>query len=188
MKHNLNIIELPSYLSHEQCDFMRTQFKGVPLSTDDFWDGRTTWTSELDWRKDICDDLMNLCIIIKNFYAKDVRLTSPHTVIWPEGHQGMPPHQDYGIHSEFPHREYAALVALNDDYEGGGTYFPHIGTTYNQKKGDLLLFHGGPLFHGVNPIKKNDRHTMLMWFVLIDKFAEDIEPITHNFIDTYNGN
>jgi len=53
------------------------------------------------------------------------------------------PHFDSGgshIHG-IPRRSYTFIIALNDDYEGGETYFPYLNRSFKLKKGDALLFH-----------------------------------------------
>lgn len=38
--------------------------------------------------------------------------------------------------------EFSFVIALNDDYEGGGTFFPHLNKLLTLKKGDVLIFSG----------------------------------------------
>lgn len=42
---------------------------------------------------------------------------------------------------EHPKRSYTFMIALNDDYEGGETYFPYLNKSFKLKKGDCLFFH-----------------------------------------------
>jgi predicted 2-oxoglutarate/Fe(II)-dependent dioxygenase YbiX len=48
------------------------------------------------------------------------------------------PHFDSALPS--PHRPYTMLIYLNDDYEGGETYFPKLKKKYKLNRCDALLF------------------------------------------------
>ena len=49
------------------------------------------------------------------------------------------PHQDADS-SHINKRKYTFIFALNDEYEGGETYFPILDMSYRLKKGDVLSF------------------------------------------------
>lgn len=38
--------------------------------------------------------------------------------------------------------EFSFVLALNDDYKGGGTFFPNLKKLVKLKKGDVLVFSG----------------------------------------------
>ena len=52
----------------------------------------------------------------------------------------LPIHTDESTHS--------IVLALNDDYQGGGTYFYDSNETVHLRTGELLSFRGDQLFHG----------------------------------------
>jgi predicted 2-oxoglutarate/Fe(II)-dependent dioxygenase YbiX len=83
-----------------------------------------------------------------------------------EGYE-MQPHidtiNDYGL---FDYLKYAAVVYLNDLYEGGEIYFPNIGYSYSPKKGDLIMFpaNSEEYLHGVSKVLNGNRYTLAYWY------------------------
>ena len=57
----------------------------------------------------------------------------------------------------------AAIIYLNDDYEGGQTYFAD-NTVIQPKQGRVLFFDGKYYRHGVTLIKNSNRFTIAAWF------------------------
>lgn len=58
--------------------------------------------------------------------------------------------------------DYNTLIYLNDDFDGGEFYtldFIHKPIT-----GDVTFFNGETIWHGVKPIKNNDRYTIIIWW------------------------
>lgn len=81
--------------------------------------------------------------------------------------QEMPPHQD-NQHSDgslhnTPWREWASVIYLNDDYDGGEIYFPDIGLSFKPVAGALLSFRGS-LRHGVRAVTTGLRYTSPGWY------------------------
>lgn len=81
--------------------------------------------------------------------------------------QEMPPHQDDRHPDGSPHntpwREWASVIYLNDDYEGGEIYFPDLDVSYKPVAGVLLLFEGF-LWHGVRAVGNGVRYTSPSWY------------------------
>jgi len=50
------------------------------------------------------------------------------------------PHQD-AMADQDNKRMYTFIIALNDEYDGGATLFPNLGTAYKLTAGDVLFFH-----------------------------------------------
>ena len=168
------------YFTHEQCDYLRYQFKHREPDPNDFWIGRLTTTREIVWRSDIRDKILGIKDILKSSTGIDSALCFPHMVVWPEGHLGMPPHSDYGAENEFPYREFAAVILLSDEHEGGDTIFPGLAMEISLSKGDMILFSGGKYMHAVGPIYGANRYTCIMWFSDNSKY-DDPEPVAKNF-------
>ena len=66
-------------------------------------------------------------------------------------------------------REWTCILYLNDNFNGGETYFPPsetypIGHTHPIAPAEGLLFQGLYLEHGVNTVRRAPRHTISMWF------------------------
>lgn len=89
-------------------------------------------------------------------------------VYWPEG-VSMDVHSDAwypdGTPGKFYWRKYGAVLYLNDNYEGGHTYFPDHGIEVEPEVGKLLLFPSDLEHqHGVTEVTRGHRFTMPIWF------------------------
>lgn len=89
-------------------------------------------------------------------------------VFWPPG-DGMVVHADNanedGSPNLFGWRTYSAVLYLNDDYQGGTTFFPRLGVEVRPETGKLVAFGAGSEYqHGVRPITAGERYTMPLWF------------------------
>jgi hypothetical protein len=56
-----------------------------------------------------------------------------------------------------------SILYLNDDYEGGETYFEN-GVIIKPKKGKIVFFDGKKYPHGVHPLKNNNRYVLAVWY------------------------
>jgi hypothetical protein len=52
------------------------------------------------------------------------------------------------------------VLALNNDYEGGGTYFSDRQKTIRPEAGSVLAFRGDQMPHGGQPVTKGTRYIM----------------------------
>lgn len=84
--------------------------------------------------------------------------------VWREGME-MHPHGDHA-HGRYPERDYASLIYLNDDYDGGELYIPSLDIEVKPEKGMLLTFAGGTLMHGVKKVTRGTRYTNSCWLKL----------------------
>lgn len=89
-----------------------------------------------------------------------------------------------------PSREWTVIVYLNDDYNGGETYFPPtdyypFGHQVEPEVGSGFLFQGIYHGHGVFKVRRAPRHTIACWFTAdIDKAMTErpVEDLEHNEI------
>ena len=89
-----------------------------------------------------------------------------------------------------PSREWTVIVYLNDDYNGGETYFPPtdyypMGYQVEPTVGSGLLFQGIYHGHGVFKVRRAPRHTMAIWFTAdIEKCMTErpVDDLNHNEI------
>lgn len=141
---------------------------------DPFWDHRYLWITSLpaDERKAkriMQETRLRVIAELQGFYAEEkIYSDSVQLVKWPPG-QAMPPHADNANPDGSPHpmtwRDYASVVYLNDDYEGGEFYFDRSGIEIKPAAGDLLAFTGGMRhFHGVREVRGAPRYTMPGWY------------------------
>lgn len=161
------ILIYDNYLTDIECDDIYKIFKNTesPIGhNDSIWTNRVKRPTYTEYynnklnieRTKICEDFFN-----KKFKIENLNLT-----IWKEGHE-MPPHSDYGAKNEFPKREYASLIYLNDNYVGGELYIPKLNFELKPKKGQLICFQGGKYLHGVRKIISGERLTSICWFQVL---------------------
>ena len=63
------------------------------------------------------------------------------------------------------HRDFSAVIYLNDDYEGGKTFFKDTGYEVQPKTGKLIYFTSGKEdAHGVTEIISGHRYSFTLWF------------------------
>lgn len=60
----------------------------------------------------------------------------------------------------------SSICYLNDDYEGGQTYFEND-TIFKPKQGRVIFFDGNYYHHGVKKIEKGTRYTLAAWYMKI---------------------
>jgi hypothetical protein len=87
------------------------------------------------------------------------------------------PHSDSseldGTPNSWQMNKYAAILYLNDDYEGGQIYFPQHNVDISPKAGSLLVFEGSHEYlHGVREITSGDRFTILAFWDKADAVYE----------------
>jgi tetratricopeptide (TPR) repeat protein len=78
--------------------------------------------------------------------------------------QFLPIHYDESTHS--------LILALNSDFEGGGTYFYSQDKTIIPSCGSLVSFRGNQLLHGGNVVTKGERYILAI-FLYMDKDHTD---------------
>ena len=80
------------------------------------------------------------------------------------------PHQDT-FKDDDNRRMYTFIIALNDDYEGGETAFPHLNKKFKMERGDVLFFDTlnnynfmtKKALHGGNPVKSGEKWICNLW-------------------------
>ena len=81
-------------------------------------------------------------------------------------------HPDASSHPT-PHRDFAAVLYLNDDFEGGEIFFPLQGFRLKPAAGLLIAFRGSAdAPHGVTRLSRGERFTMPCWYSLDRQVAE----------------
>ena len=81
-------------------------------------------------------------------------------VKWPSPNAGKSLHRDKTSAST----TLSSIIYLNDNYEGGHTYFED-GTTFIPLTGRAIFFDGQYYCHGVSSISKGSRYTVATWFM-----------------------
>ena len=176
-----DVLYLENFLTAEQCDQLAQCFERhrqlAPKSRnpDPLFDYRVIHFASIPDEEDDCKSIMqssrfdtaaklnHLFGVNETLYSDDVQL-----VKWSPG-QPMRPHADNahpdGGPHRTPHREFASVVYLNDDFIGGYLYFEKLKVAVAPKKGLLVAFKGGmEHMHGVTEIVTGNRYTMPAWF------------------------
>lgn len=183
------VLTIEGFLSAEQCAVIRDAFTlsmgalTPSPSGDAFWDERVLWFDQVSDSAAHAKAIMQQARyvtayrIAEHFGAKGLLYSdSQQLVIWREG-AGMPvhvdnAHPDGSLHNT-PHREFASVVYLNDDFEGGEIYFPRLQCRLKPSAGLLVAFRGtAECPHGVAALKRGERMTMPCWYSSDPSVAE----------------
>jgi hypothetical protein len=183
---SLDFICEPGFLSEAECADLASAAKMLsnrhndPHIPDPFWRSRITFFTDVTAADRPAAEIMRRAQYrITERLAEFYELTQPlyadtvQLVQWPEG-IFMPPHADRansdGRAHDFPHRDFASLVYLNDDYEGGELYFPRLDLVLRPTRGMMVAFTGDWAHeHGVLKVRKGLRLTMPAFYT----FTED---------------
>jgi hypothetical protein len=82
------------------------------------------------------------------------------------GQRYLPLHADQSSHS--------FVIPLNDDYEGGGTYFADLASSVRAPAGHLVSFPGGSMLHAGDPVLLGTRY-IIAGFVYIQNNTERVD-------------
>lgn len=69
------------------------------------------------------------------------------------------------------------MLSLNDDYDGGGTYFFDSRRTIHLRTGELLSFRGDSIQHGGEAVTCGVRYVVAAFLYLDSRELPDREPI-----------
>jgi len=167
-------------LSREQCKllvdcFERNREALAPTGGNEYWDGRFVCSAQLPDRELDAQRVMQQVRHLSNWHVtnrfsggKIVYSDTAQLVRWHAGLE-LTPHTDNmhpdGRPSVTAHRCYSSILYLNDDYEGGHTFFPGFGIRIRPEPGTLILFGAGPEYvHGITPVISGLRYTYAGWF------------------------
>jgi len=144
---------------------------GWEKSPVEFWDNRVINMAAVNtlFGPDISSIVLDATMKVKDFISKEYGLEEELVADivtlcrWFPGME-QPPHADDMTNSEvkgFERRVLGAIIYLNDNYEGGKTYYPTHGIEITPKAGSLAVHPGDPEhLHGVTKIEGNVRYTI----------------------------
>jgi len=156
-------------LTDEECEYIKKRAEPLleksTLSDDNFInteirDSETAWLGPEDQRiHDIFLRFMNEsdnCENVQVVRYKPGGFYNPHSDAFP---------------SDTNHRVHTFIFALNDEYEGGETYFPTLNMSYRLKKGDVLSFDTlntwgyipEEAIHGGAPVESGEKWIANLW-------------------------
>ena len=191
MDSSSNPVEIVDFLSDEDCESLISYYKKSPKPKRkyDFWKERVvpcTLVTSIKIRRLV--EEIQYRIIGNTCRSYDEEYLYPdfsNLVYWGSGME-LKPHID-NMHindplrkHDTPHRDYSAVICLNDGYEGGHTIFPEQDVEYTGKKGRLIIFpSGGSHPHGVTEVTSGERYTFSMWMT---KKKEKMNCITYGLL------
>ena len=168
------IFEIDNFVSPETCETILNWFKNEKrLSTNEgnsLFNNRTIPFSSIN--NTTIKQLVNgfrfdATAKARELFQQNLYPDYTDLVYWPSS-MSMDVHADAvwldGTPAMFPYRYCAGVCYLNDDYEGGETYFPNFNVESQPKKGKVVLFPSNLEYqHGVREVV-GDRYTMPLWF------------------------
>lgn len=183
-----DILAIERFVTADQCAIIRQAFEASRASlganpVDSFWDNRLIWFDQIAPAATAAKALMQqarfvIAYRIAEHFGTERRLysDSQQLVLWGEG-QSMPVHVDNahpdGSRHNTPHRDFAAVLYLNDAFEGGEIYFPLQEVRVKPSTGLLVAFRGSAdAPHGVTKVRKGERFTMPCWYSFDPAVAE----------------
>ena len=142
---------LAKYYNKVSAHFSAQLEKGSPYM--DFYPTRNIKLSKDDPIVGIVKDILESQLRVK------LTLNMVELQTWPIGSESQP-HR----HTEDRDKceDYNSLLYLNDDFEGG--VFFGDGLALDPKPGRLTFFNGLTTTHGLTPVKKAHRHTIIFWW------------------------
>tara|TARA_B100000427_G_scaffold250267_1_gene213493 strand:+ start:516 stop:1079 length:564 start_codon:yes stop_codon:yes gene_type:complete len=177
------IHEVPNFIEPQLCQWVIDYFESVPKDRDPLQDkffvGRTislTNVNTYDVKKRFKVFEQMMVQTIGKLFPDDGYIFTENTNIvkWPAGIKwdqdsefAMDPHVDNEFDREYDRhlteRDFTTICYLNDDYEGGHTFFPELDIECVPERGKVV-FLPSTLLHGVTAISGNDRYTIATWF------------------------
>ena len=169
------IYEFERLIAPEICDEIVLWFKTNPkLPTNgaqSFFDGKQINYEHIDNSR--IKKLVNMfkyeaTLKVREVFNVNVYPDYTDLVFWQEG-SGMVVHADNCDQEGNPNycswRNYSGVLYLNDDYQGGNTFFPNHGPKFIiPSKGKFVFYPSGLDYsHGVTTVVGN-RYTMPIWF------------------------
>jgi hypothetical protein len=168
------IFEIENFFSLEKCDQIINWFKDKTKESfnagSDLFNNRTIpyhVIDNLEIKQLVNGYRFDITSKARELFQTPLYPDYTDLVYWPTG-LSMDVHADAvwldGSPAKFPYRYCAGVCYLNDDYEGGETYFPNLNVESKPKKGKVVLFPSNLEYqHGVKEIK-GERYTMPIWF------------------------
>lgn len=165
-----------NFLSNDEVDllhYIASESDAWENAGSPFWDNRSIGLGTI--KSVYGDAFYNLLIaigkriqgaIIQEYSVSETYPDLINIIRWFPG-MSQPPHADDMTnvvdqdHSAFHHREFGAIIYLNDNYHGGETYYPQHNFAIKPKAGSLAIHPGTPEYlHGVTEISGGIRYTI----------------------------
>lgn len=186
---NFNGRIIDNFLTEEECEeiiFISERMSPWDNANSAFWDNKVLndLTIYDKVSKELGSFLFNvrdrIAAEIKKHYHLDAEVYSDvqQIVRWTPGMQ-MSPHSDNmentEAHEHHKHRAFGVVIYLNDNYEGGETYYPQHNLSIFPKIGRLAIHPSDTgHMHGVGLVGGQTRYTMVSFWTFDESKKQDI--------------
>jgi len=184
-------IEIINFISDKDCESLIDYYKKSPKPKRkyEFWEERVvpcTLMTSIKMRRLVEEIQYRIICKTCRYFDEDYLYPDfSNLVYWGSGME-LKPHVDNAhiydplLKHDTPHRDYTAVLCLNDDYEGGHTIFPEQDIEYSGMRGRLIIFPSGSSHpHGVTEVTSGSRYTFSMWMT---KNKEKMHSITYGLL------
>lgn len=178
---------IKNFLSKEECFYLVNLVKDIePWETggSEFWSNRSL--NGINIYNNIDKMAGQLIYNIRNRIAETIKTEYnlenkvypdlSQIVRWFPGQEQLPHADDMKNidgHDWFHHRHYGAIIYLNDDYEGGHTYYPEHNFSITPETGTLAIHLGDKEhLHGVTKIENSTRYTIASFWTLDKEYFD----------------
>ncbi len=178
----------PNFLSSDYCrqltDFCENAEETFGALSDDFWAGRVINLERIH-NPEIEQILLDTRQRMKSLLAASLQTEKPiysenlQMVRWLQTYQ-LEPHADQENPDDVPHpypwRDFAAVVYLNNDYQGGSIHFPKQQFELKADAGTLITFPGTlEYLHGVKEVTEGIRYTIAVFFSFNERYQDNLD-------------
>jgi predicted 2-oxoglutarate/Fe(II)-dependent dioxygenase YbiX len=149
---------------------------------DGIWNNRSLnlYSMPAELRESVLDHRISVKNKIQQHFStrKELYADIFQFVRWREGDCLDPPHADAestdGTPHPFPYRNFAAIIYLNSDFEGGRISFPNFDNFCPEIKPGMLVAFPGTLdyLHGVSKVTSGNRYTIAGFFTHNPNYAD----------------
>jgi hypothetical protein len=181
-----NAKTIDNFISKEECKYLIDIVKDIePWKSMDnyFWTNRTL--DALNIYEEIDKDAGKLLYLIRDkvknsimeLYQEEIIYSDLFQIVRWSPETELSPHVDDMTDSDgydwFRHRHYGSVIYLNDDYEGGKTFYPKHNREVVPKAGTLALHPGDPEhLHGVTKVKNLTRYTIASFWTREEEYSD----------------
>jgi hypothetical protein len=164
------VVSVPNFLSVDETNYLLHVARSIAKwdsRVHAYWDGRVMSMFAFGSRVEDSESFIllaheiveRLSAVIRDNYGVSelVFVDCLDLVRWPVGSE-LTPHIDEVPHA---HRLWGSVIYLNDDYEGGETFYPNLGVSVSPQAGMAVVHRGDEEHrHGVTKVSGVERFTI----------------------------